>query len=651
MRRLFVILLLLAHGAILRAGDDTPAWLKEAASQRTTRYPSKVPAVDVIRDTTMTVSENGRTVTAVRVAVKVLTKEGRSQAIGLFAYLSGTGKVREARAWMLPSSGEVIKIGKESIVDRPNATGNAYEDVRVRQIDGRGKADAGSVFGYEFVGEDVFPFTQREWLFQDRNPVLASRFTLVLPPGWEVKGTMIHHAAKEPQTSGSSYSWELRELPYLEPEPGSPSFLSMVPRLAVSYFPATPSKASTIRSFASWQDVSKWSAELSDPQAEPTDPIRAKAAELVRGKSTEFQRIQAIASYLQSVRYISIQTGLSRGGGYKPRSAADTFTKQYGDCKDKSTLMRAFLKAAGIDSHIVLIHSNDRSYVQEEWPSPEQFNHAIVAIKISPDTRAAAVLDHPSLGRLLIFDPTNLTYVGDLPRLEQGSLALIAAGDKGSLVRMPETPAAYNLVEREIRGALDGTGGLHAKIHNVAHGANAAGDRGRFWGTERDQYLNTLEKWVSRGSPGAVASRILPRDDMRSTFSIDAELDAPQYAQIKGSGLIVFKPSIVNRREGVSLTEPERTWPIVFEAQALREAVYIAIPQGFKVDELPDPAKLETPFGKYTAAFEVKNGEVVFTRAMEIRPTVVPAAQYGKVREFYERILAVEQSPVVLVRQ
>ena len=45
---------------------------------------------------------------------------------------------------------------------------------------------------------------------------------------------------------------------------------------------------------------------------------------------------------------------------------------------------------------------------------------------------------HPSLGRLLIFDPTDdNTPVGDLPDHEQGSFALLVAGDDGALLRMP----------------------------------------------------------------------------------------------------------------------------------------------------------------------------------------------------------------------
>src|SRR5262245_45594891 len=116
--------------------------------------------------------------------------------------------------------------------------------------------------------------------------------------------------------------------------------------------------------------------------------------------------------------------------------------KSYGDCKDKVTLMRSLLAAVGLTSFPISIYSGDASYVREEWPSPQQFNHSINGIRVKDTAVESASLEYASLGSLLLFDPTDpFTSVGDLPEQLQGSFALIVASEKGGLIRVPSVPA------------------------------------------------------------------------------------------------------------------------------------------------------------------------------------------------------------------
>ena len=84
---------------------------------------------------------------------------------------------------------------------------------------------------------------------------------------------------------------------------------------------------------------------------------------------------------------------------------------------------------------------------------------------------------------------------------------------------------------------------------------------------------------------------------------------------------------------------------------AFIETVRMKLPAGFEVDELPDAMKLDTPFGSYKTSYEVKDGELVFTRALAQRATTIPSEHYQSVRSFYEKMRAAEQAPVVLARK
>ncbi len=631
--------------------DDTPPWLRQAAAMTTPTYDKNVPAVVLLDEAQMTVNDDGRLTTVTRYATRILAREGRGFATARAVYHPDTDRVKDFRAWLIPATGQPKQYGKGESVDMAASAEDVYNEARYVMLSLRDEAEAGSVFGYEITTESKSVFTQHEWYFQGRNPVVSSKLTLSLPVGWTARGVTFNHAPVEPVVSGSTYAWELRGLPFIDDEPSSPPTTTLAPRLAVSYFPADGKRTNAGPSFSSWPEVSKWLSELSDPQATPDTAMTAKAQALVAGAKTELERIQAVGRYVQGVKYISIQTGLGRGGGYRPHLASEVFAKSYGDCKDKANLMRAMLAAVGITAYPMPIFSGDPTYVREEWPSPQQFNHCIIAIKVSDAVDVPTVVTHPPVGRLLIFDPTaEMTPLGDLPGHEQGSLALLVARENGALLRMPSTPPEANRLERTLEATLSATGELQATVRELSYGQAAVDERGAFQALSRPDYTKRIERWVAEGATGAKVSQIEPEDGMAGgKFALDVAFSATRYGQLMQGRLLVFKPAVVSRRSDLSLTSSQRKYPVVLDSQAYAETARIKLPPNFDVDELPDPVKLEAPFGSYSTGYEVKEGSLLFTRSLVTRSATVPVDQYTKVREFFEKIRTAEQSPVVLV--
>jgi hypothetical protein len=60
--------------------------------------------------------------------------------------------------------------------------------------------------------------------------------------------------------------------------------------------------------------------------------------------------------------------------------------------------MRAMLKALKIEAYPIVIFSGDPTYVREEWPSPNQFNHCIIGVKVGDETQSPTVADFRSDG-------------------------------------------------------------------------------------------------------------------------------------------------------------------------------------------------------------------------------------------------------------
>ena len=647
------LFIVMSIGESARAmGDGVPGWLKRAAEIQARTPNEKAPAIVLHRELRRTVESDGKITSVTYYAVRLLSREGRAEAMARIYYNQDSERVKEFRAWLIRPTGEVKSYSQKEALDLALADNDVYNEARAKVILASDDSDTGCVFGYEVSVEESSVFSQVVWHFQQDLPVLLSRLTLVLPEGWRAEGITFNHARIEPTVNGCTSVWELRDLPFIEKEPFAPEVTNIAPRLAVSIFPP-PGRVTPLKTFASWRDVSRYQSELSDSQAAYNEAMAAKVQELTAGSKTQYEKIRAIGGYAQKVNYISIQIGTGRGGGYRPHAALEVFAKNYGDCKDKANLMRAMLKALKIESYLIPIYSGDPSYVRAEWPSPYQFNHCIIGVKVGDEVEAATIIKHPSLGRLLIFDPTDEdTPVGDLPDYLQGSLALVAAGEAGDLIGMPVIPIDSSKLERRIEAELNPDGLLAATVRERSAGQIATSERRGFKRLAHPQYVKLIEAWITQTAPGAKLARVEPADDAQAgEFALDVEFKAPGYAQLMRGRLMVFKPAIVSRRSSLSLTAAKRNYPIVLEGRTYDEIARIKLPGGFAVDEMPEPVKLDRPFGHYAAECEVKDGQLIFKRALSLQSTTIPVEQYEAVRSFFESIRAAEQAPVVLVKK
>jgi hypothetical protein len=159
----------------VRAADEAPAWLQQAARVSVPEYEKDLSAVVLQRERHVTVSDDGRITTVTQLALRILTREGRAYAQATEFYESDAGKVREMHAWLIKPSGQVRKYGKDDIIDAVEDPNDVYNESRFKMIDASKEADAGTVFGYQAITEERSIFSQGMWTFQNRLPSIASR--------------------------------------------------------------------------------------------------------------------------------------------------------------------------------------------------------------------------------------------------------------------------------------------------------------------------------------------------------------------------------------------------------------------------------------------------------------------------------------------
>jgi hypothetical protein len=638
-----------AYGA---APKSAPSWVEEAASKVLPDYGGKTPAAVLLDEQRVSVDGSGLVTTRVRKAIKILTHEGQRNAEATIPYLRGGSRVNALHAWLLAPGGFVKTYEKDSIADLGAFDEmELYNDFRFERVRAE-NAEIGAVFAYEAEVEERALFAQDQFVFQGGLPALQSRYSLTVPPGWTVKGVVFNHAPIAPAVDGSTYTWTLSDLPFREREAQGPEMSGLVPRLAISFTTGGAAPSITSTAFSSWSDVSRWHTGLSAGQAEVTPELAAKSRELAGGAKTEYAKIQAIGQYVQKVKYVAIEMDLAHGGGYKPHAADLVFRKQYGDCKDKANLMRALLKAAGIDSYLVAIYAGDRTFVREEWPSPSQFNHMIIAVRISSETNGPTVVETGPAGRVLLFDPTSeTTPMGDLPWREQGSLALLMAGDKGNILKMPSTAPEANSMDVTVDADLTGEGALTASCALVLHGQAADEARARKFYLNPEAYRQRVLEFFSGRASGLSLSKLDSNDQFsENEFRMNLAAGAPAYGQSMQGRLLVFNPSVLQPARQSLPANERRAEPIVLRAETYRKHVRIKLPAGFAVDELPQAVKEQADWGEFAIRFEQKDGELLMEENWKTQGVTLPSGRYKEIKRFYDRFNGADQQQAVLVK-
>lgn len=628
------------------AAADAPDWLQAAARLAPLEAEAGADLVVLHDEVQVTVLADNRLVSKRRYAMRVQTEDGISQARVYEVYTTDGGSIRTMRGWQI-RDGRSAEIDRRDIADVALADNDVYNEARVRVLSPTGLA-RGVVFGVEVESVERLAYPQLQWAVQDAWPVRRARRSLVLPAGWTASAVVLNHPPVDASRAGTTLTWDFADLPPLTREVAGPPLTTRAARLGVTF---GAESVLTADSMAEWTAVSRWLAELQDPQARPSPALVERARALTAGATTDLEKIRAIAGYVQQVQYISIQTGLGRGGGYKPRLAADVFTKNYGDCKDKANLMRAMLDSVGIQSRLVAIYSGDPDYVQEVWPSPQQFNHCIIAIVVAGDVSAPAIVEHPVTGRLLFFDPTDeYTPVGSLPLYEQGSLALVAMPEGAPLLRMAGVQPVANVVTRQVDAVLAGTGALTATVRVSSTGGFASDERRRYRSLTREQFIEALERSARRQVSRARISEAAVSDfaTTQNRFDLRMNLDAPDYAQTLAGRLLLLRAPATLSDTLPALSGSRRVSPIRLLPIERRDQFVVEIRDGLTVDELPAPRQLDTPYGRLSVLWTRDAGIVRREFTLQVPGRTYPASEFAAVQSFLDAVRDAESTPAIL---
>ena len=149
----------------------------------------------------------------------------------------------------------------------------------------------------------------------------------------------------------------------------------------------------------------------------------ARVDQIARDHPTPGARAYAALRLVQDdLRYVSLSVG---AGGYFARPPVEVIASGFGDCKDKSLLLRVLLDRLGVEAAVALTDLDQGHGLPDELPTPWVFDHMILR----------ATLD----GRAVWMDPTGSH--------EGGGLGTATQPDYGHALPITDGPAALERME------------------------------------------------------------------------------------------------------------------------------------------------------------------------------------------------------------
>jgi len=632
---------------------DAPQWMHAVVSAPLPPHDEKTDAVLLYAETTVSVQAVDKIKTHVRRVYKILRPSGRDYGIVAVSF-NPHSKINGFRAWCIPAQGKDYEVkDKEAVeVSLPKVAGSELiSDVKDKLLQ-IPAADPGNIVGYEYEKEEQPMVLQDIWDFQREIPVGEAHYSLQLPSGWAYKASWINYSEAKPSQSGNNqWDWTLDNVNAIRLEGEMPPIAGVAGQMVISFFPPG---GPALNGFASWQQMGKWYLNLIKDRRDTSPQINQQVATLTASAATPLDKIRTLAEFVQNdIRYVAIELGI---GGFQPHAAPDIFSHHYGDCKDKATLLSTMLSQIGVESFYVVINDERGSVTPETPANIGAFNHVILAIKLPPnlsDPSLVATVDHPRLGKLLYFDPTNdLTPFGEIGGYLQENYGLLVTSDGGDLVELPKQAPAMNSIARTGKLSLDAAGTLRGEVDETRMGDRAWEERLR---------LRTVNKSADQIKPiedllaGSLSlfhiskASIINLTQTSQPFGFRYTFEAQEYAKNAG-GLLLVRPRVLGvKARGILETKEPRKFPVEFPGPVLDTDTFdITIPAGYVVDDVPPAVDADYGFASYHSKTEVKGNVIHYTRSFEVKELSVPVSQADQLKKFYRIIAGDERNTAIL---
>ena len=373
--------------------------------------------------------------------------------------------------------------------------------------------------------------------------------------------------------------------------------------------------------FKSWDAVGAWYRGLEGTRTQPDDEIKAKVKDLTEGKTTEEEKVRAVYAYVSSqIRYIGVAFGIGR---FQPHEAADVLHNQYGDCKDKATLLAAMLGALGLHADSVLIGAGVR--LNEAVPSPSAFNHLITRVKVGNEEVWLDATAEVAPYKVLLFG------------LRDKQALVVPEQGVASLEHTPKDLPFPALDAWKAVGSLDKDGVSESHISMTLRGDDEVEIRAVTHQVSPGRYDELVQNFVKAiGYGGTISHADVSRpEDTVDPFSFSFDYHREQGGDWKNLKIVAQLPPV--QLPMVDEKDPPEQSLNLGTARTEVSSAAMKLPAGWGV-ELPEAVHEKTAWATYDLTYRFDQGTVYADRRLVILQRKVPASDWKAYKKWTDAI-------------
>jgi tetratricopeptide (TPR) repeat protein len=602
-----------------------------STAQKSSANYSKEPFVIERYSTAVRFENDGTEERILAVRLRVQNEVGAQQLHQLvFSFDSTNEKMEIHYVRAHRPDGTIVSTAADAVTDvsAPIARDSpAYSECKEKHITLPGLAP-GDTLEYEVVTRLTKPFAPGEfWFTHDflRTAIVLDEDLEVSAP--DAHAVILKSAASAPYETDHAngraiYRWKRANLK-LPSDDASKNELELA---------KTKQADVQLTTFANWETVAHWYAELVRGRSEPTPEIIAKTEELTRGKSETLAKAQALYDYVSAnIRYVDLPLGQDN---WVPHSAAEVLANTYGDSADKHVLLASMLKATGIPADAVLIPYTHKLDVSV--PSPGQLDHVITAVPLD--------------GKLIWMDST--TGVAPFQMLasplRDKSALLVPVDGAGKIVETPADPPFASTQSVDIDGQVSDLGKLTATAHYALRGDTELVLRLAFHKTPPAQWKELGQTILSLDGIRGDVTEVNPSDPLATHDPFQLEISFTQSGFLDWSSKRASTP-LPLLAIGLPDSPKDAAKPINLGSPlSVDVKLKLGLPPAYSAQP-PVAAAIARDYAEFKSRYSFAGHTVSAERSLDFKMRRVPASRADDYRDFATAVAADQNRALVII--